>query len=364
MTDGSGPQKLDIIASAMVKMGYAAVGVGDRDARLGDQFYSKLAAHKLTVVDTSPTADKTAVPFVLKTIGGVRVGILSFGASAPNVTIDDMELRKARFGALREARAKSDVLVLLDQAGVATRDWIERNGPRYGAPDIVISGYKDNISVVSEDVILRTHVMPPIYQSKEIGVIDLEVTPGQVSRTAFAKVLLDDKYAEDPDLLKQVNAGIQALGIPVTPSSPPITVSNAAVGVVPKAYFTPEYCKGCHLMQYEDWVQTKHAKALKTLADGKNTTADCLPCHSERYRITRQYVVTGSAVGGVECATCHADSLPHGNDRRNVATRSKVQPAVCLQCHTKDRSPSYDEKTYFPRVAHGIAAKVEAHPGQ
>ena len=79
LTDGFGLQKLDVIASAMAKMGYAAVGVGGNDAVIGDQFYSKMGTHKLTVVDTSPAANKDAVPFVLKVIGGVKVGILSFG---------------------------------------------------------------------------------------------------------------------------------------------------------------------------------------------------------------------------------------------------------------------------------------------
>jgi predicted CXXCH cytochrome family protein len=352
LTDGSGPQKLDIMASAMVKMGYAAVGVGDRDAIVGDQFYTKLSANKLAIVDTSPAANKSAVPFVLKTIGGVKVGILSFGVAAPNVTVDDMELRKARFVAFKEARAKSDVLILLDQAGVATRDWIDRNGPRFGAPDIVIGGVKHNGNN-NEEVVARAHIMPCLSQAKEMGVIDLEVTPGQEPKVDTKRITLDEKYAEDPDILKQVNDGIQALGLPITPVPTPIP--NGAVGVATKPYYSPNLCKACHLKQYEDWVQTKHAKALKTLVDGKNATPDCMPCHSERYRVARQYVASDNPIGGVECATCHVNSLPHGMERKQMAMRSKVQPVLCLQCHTKDRSPTYDEKTYFARVAHASA---------
>jgi len=351
LTDGSGPQKLDIIASAMVKMGYTAVGVGNVDATLGDQFYSKLAAHKLAIVDTSPAADKSAVPFLLKTVGGVKVGILSFGVAAPNVTVDDMELRKMRFTAYKEARAKSDVLILLDQARVATRDWIDRNGPRFGAPDIVIGGTR-NSGNSNEEVVARAHIMPPLSQAKEMGIIDLEVTPGQEAKVDFKRITLDEKYVEDPDILKQVNDGIQALGLPNTPD-PPHTPN--AQGVAMKQYYSVNLCKACHLKQYEDWVQTKHARALKTLVDSKNTTPDCMPCHSERFRAAQQYLASDNPVGGVECATCHADSLPHGMERKQMAVRAKVQPALCLQCHTKDRSPTYDEKTYFPRVAHTSA---------
>lgn len=352
LTDGSIPEKLGIIASTMVKMGYVAVGVGSRDATLGDQFYSKLTAQKLTVVDTSPSANKLAVPFVLKTVGGVKVGILSFGAAAPGVTVDEMELRKMRFSALKDARSKCDVLVLLDQAGVATRDWIDRNGPRFGAPDIVIDGIRDNGNY-SEEVVARAHIMPCLPQAKEIGVIDLEVTPGQEPSVNVTRLPLDEKVVEDPDVLKQVNDGNLALG--VAPSNPSPTISNTAIVAGVKPYYSPNLCKACHLKQYEDWVQTKHSVALKTLVDGQKTTPDCLPCHSERYRATQQVIVGDGAFGGVECASCHADTLPHGMERKQMVSNAKVQPVLCLQCHTKDHSPTYDEKTYFPRIAHAAS---------
>lgn len=56
----------------MAKAGYAAVGLGPNDARVATEFYAKAAASKLTVVDTSPSADKSTVPYVIKDVGGVR----------------------------------------------------------------------------------------------------------------------------------------------------------------------------------------------------------------------------------------------------------------------------------------------------
>ena len=60
----------------------------------------------------------------------------------------------------------------------------------------------------------------------------------------------------------------------------------------------------------------------------------------------------GNMAAGVECATCHMKSLPHNMDRKNSSIRVKVDPKLCLDCHTKDRSPSYNVKTYFPKVVH------------
>lgn len=333
----------------MAKMGYAAVGVGSSDAVLGDKYYEKLAANHLAVVDTSPVANKSAVPFLLKVVGGVKVGILSFGVRPSGVIVDDMELRKMRFAALKDARAKSDVLILLDQAGIATRDWIDRNGPRIGAPDIVIGGINNGNPSYSEEVIGRAHIMPCLPQAKELGVIDLEVSPNVEPKVALTRLALNEKIAEDPDLLKQINDANQAMGI--APAGDNYVPANQ-VGFVPKPTYSPKLCKACHLKQYEDWSQTKHAKALQTLVDATRTTPDCLPCHSETYRAARQYSRPDNGIGGVECATCHADALPHGMERQQMATHSKVEPALCLQCHTKERSPTYDEKTYFPRVVH------------
>jgi len=351
MTDGTGTVKLDIIAAAMEKMGYAAVGVAGNDAVLGDAFYEKMAAHKIAVVDTSPVANKAAVPFLLKNVGGVKVGILSFGTKPPGVTVDDIGLRKTRFLALKEAREKSDVLILLDQGAVANRDWIDRNGPRVGAPDIVVSGIRGNISY-SEEVVARTHILPALPQAKELAVVDVELTPNVEPKVEFKRVMLDEKVAEDPDLLKQINDAMAAAGI--SPNGPQIPPGQVAVDFKPT--YSVKLCKACHLKQYEDWAQTKHAKALQTLVDQTKTTADCLPCHSEAYRVAKQYARPENGLGGVECATCHAESLPHGMERKEMAVHTKVQPAVCLECHTKDRSPTYDEKTYFPKIAHASVA--------
>lgn len=353
LTNGGDPYKLDIIASAMAKIGYCAVGVGELDARLADLFHSKMAEHKLTVVDTSPAADTRAVPFVLKNVGEVRVGILSFGVAPPNVTVDDMELRKMRFTALRDAREKSDVLVLLDQAGIATKEWLERNGSRMGAPDIVIRGYGSG-GHDYEDVAGRTRIMPATFQTKQMGVIDLEVAPAQEAKVKLTRLTLDETFDEDAVIRTSIDEAMKAAGLQ-PPAHGTASPGNSSIAVVQKPVYLPAYCKHCHLKQYEDWEHTKHARALQTLVNEQKTTPECLPCHSERFRATGRFVPPTNGIGGVDCATCHADSLPHGMERKDMAQRAKVRPGICLECHTKERSPDYDEKTFFPRVAHSTS---------
>jgi hypothetical protein len=362
------PGKLDIIMSVMSQLKYAAVGVGNADARLGGEFLSKAEKNKLTVVDTSLGEDKRAVPFVIKDVGGVKVGIISFGVAMAGSKTNEYALRKARFEIFKDVRSKCDVLILLDQANAATDDWLTRNAARLGSPDIIIGG-PDRQKLTAEQVVGKTHVMPSLFQAKEIGVIDVELTPGQAPTVKAQRIMMDETFAEDQQIAKQVGQGILAIGgnpVPSPVSNQPGMTANAGGvgntnGFDAKPYYSPMLCKACHQKEYEDWALTKHSKALKTLVDSKNMTPDCLPCHSELYRDTRNSMALNNLVAGVECATCHKDALPHGLERKDMAVRSKVDPKLCLECHTKERSPTYDAKTYFPQIVHaGIAPTTTA----
>jgi len=333
----------------MSQLGYDAVGVGNADVQIGEAFYENAAANKLTVLDASPVADKRSVPYVVNDAGGVRVGIISFGVMRADAKINEYELRKRRFEAYKQVRSKCDVLIVLDQAFVTTEDWLQRNAVRLGAPDIVIPGTSREF-LSSAKTVGGTHIMPALYQAKEMGLVDVEFTPGEPPKVAFSRVMLDEKFAEDQQVADRVGKAIVALGMAPQPQVAPQMQTVNAPDVKP--YYSPLLCKVCHQRQYEDWVLTKHAKALKTLVNVRNTTPDCLPCHSEQYRASKRYVVLPDLAAGVECATCHTNTLPHGMERENMAMHVKVDPKLCLECHTKDRSPTYDEKTYFPKVVH------------
>ncbi len=128
------PDKLGIVTSLFAKMHYTAIGMGAYDWRMGDEFFKQTAKNKLTILDTSPGGKAGVQPFLIKQIDGVKVAVVSFGAPPIECSpADDLAVRKARFAAFMEARCGADVLILLDQAGVASADWIERNRARIGA---------------------------------------------------------------------------------------------------------------------------------------------------------------------------------------------------------------------------------------
>lgn len=341
--------KIDPMVSILSKLHYDAIGLGSMDIKLGDVFFKKAADNHLAIVDSFPDrADKTK-PYIIKNIDGIKVGIVSFGAPPlQGHDSDDFQNRKALYAAYKDARSKSDLLVVLDQYNMVTKEWLGRNGPRFGYPDIVVGGSSKQ-GASDPEIIGKTQIVPTSLQGKNIGVIDVEIVPGLETRLAWKKIVLDDTVKDDPEVKKLVDAATEKKVHP----GPDINVPIPPPGPTAKSYYPPVLCKTCHIKQYDDWAKTKHAVALKTLVDKDRTTPECLTCHSEQFRTMSKYSMPkNDNMAGVECATCHADSLPHGIERRNVTAKAKVDPQLCVTCHNKDNSPDYNEKTYMPKIAH------------
>jgi len=354
--------KLDGATSILKRLNYDAIGIGDTDMRVApEEFFTASAKNGLTVIDSSLDARKSTVPYVIKIVDGVRVGIVSFGWQPPLGNRDEYTLRKALYSAYREVRGKSDILIVLNQSKLIDRDWIERNGARLGAPDIVVGGIaRSGISV--DEVVGKTHIVPTSVQGKHLGVVDIEVLPGgeltiSVKKTEVAGSVVPDKAVEE--LVKKVPGSRGFVGQQDFPKEPtPVPDPRVGSGTG-KPYYPPTLCRACHLKEYQDWAGSKHARAIETLVAANRAVPECLPCHSEMYRRLQRFTTSTEKVGGVECASCHIDSLPHGMERKNTTTRAKVDPTMCLTCHTKDRSPDYNQGSYFPKITHAAKGNSE-----
>ncbi|MCE5314665.1 MAG: multiheme c-type cytochrome [Armatimonadota bacterium] len=353
------PEKLDVITTVMSQLNYDAIGMGASDIRLGKDFLNETAAKKLVVLDASPAAKETTKPYVIKVVDGVKVGIISFGFVPEKQ--DQLALRKSLYGTYKKARDESDILIVLDQSDTINKEWIERNGPRFGAPDLVVGGVQ-KMGMTQPDVVGKTYICPTSYQGKYLGVADVEFVKGHDAKIDVRKIFLEKAIPEDEAVLKMVKGEREHA---VKTSSRQLVAPKAGKNIIAsgssagdgdkKPYYPPQLCRTCHLKEYEDWAKTGHANAIKTLVDAKRTVPECLTCHTEMFRRLGQWASSADGIGGVECASCHANSLPHGLERTNVKQKTKVNPALCLDCHTKDKSPEYDEDLYFPMTTHGAS---------
>ncbi len=329
---------VDIVASLMSQMKYKAVGIGTLDLDMADEFFKSLARHNLIVVDTTTAGSSDSIrPYIIESMNGVRIGIVSYGAQAKDMPASS-EVLERFYSTYKSARDSCDLLILLDQGEIVSKNWQERWGDRLGVPDIVIAGVT-KMPLSQEEVVGKTHIVPTSVQGRAIGVIDVEIgTDKQVSITA-QRVTVDKNTAENPAIAKQINEFLQG-------RKPVVESADSS------SQYSPETCKTCHSAEYKSWQKTEHARAVRTLADKNRMIGECLQCHSETYRKSKLAPIHSNKPMGIECATCHSNVLPHGADGPANSVRRKIGSTICITCHTNERSPYYDARSYLSKIVH------------
>jgi hypothetical protein len=110
-------------------------------------------------------------------------------------------------------------------------------------------------------------------------------------------------------------------------------------------------CKRCHEVNYRNWLKTKHARASQTIAASPNyAQEECLMCHSTGYGKMGEYVTVSEIpfyLQGVQCEACHGERKDHPEEG---AVKRKVTLGICRNCHTKDRSPTFNYGAYLEKI--------------
>jgi len=338
----------------MKKMNYAACGLSNAETQMGDAYFAAAKAAGIPIVAPEAEGRDGAVPYIVKEIAGVKVGIAAFNGMPTSE--DSAEKRKKRLGAYKAAREQSDVLIVLDQGREIDEQWVNGLGKRFGPPDIVIGGLET--SLFQEPKMYGNTMLPPTSQkAAHVGVVKITLQPGQPPKMEFSRTLLDEKVAEDEEVLKLVTALMEKTRVTPQTSRPASggnqTASDGKTAAQPTAslFHYAILCKSCHETEYETWKKSKHARALATLVSQGRTQPECLVCHSEYYKRTKVLATSGNRAQGVECMSCHAEVLPHDASYK-AAGKAVAGVSVCLSCHDKSNSPNFDQKTYWDKVDH------------
>jgi len=110
-------------------------------------------------------------------------------------------------------------------------------------------------------------------------------------------------------------------------------------------------CKRCHEVNYRNWLKTKHARASQTIAASpKYAQEECLMCHSTGYGKMGEYITVSEIpfyLQGVQCEACHGEGKDHPE---KGAVKRKVTLGICRNCHTKDRSPTFNYGAYLEKI--------------
>lgn len=120
----------------------------------------------------------------------------------------------------------------------------------------------------------------------------------------------------------------------------------ASGGWAEHSYVGAEKCKMCHKLQYDSWLESKHAKALETARTSSKWAFDasCVTCHATN---------NDQALAGVQCEACHGPgsdykALSIMKDREKAVANGMVIPsqATCDRCHD---GKDHHKKVIFDR---------------
>ena len=131
-------------------------------------------------------------------------------------------------------------------------------------------------------------------------------------------------------------------------------------------YVGAKKCKTCHKVQFNAWLETKHATAFDALSDEEKKKEECVTCHQTGT------TAKGVLLEGVQCEACHGP----GKDYKSPKIMSKKKwPAApekhkkmaieaglnypteetCTGCHKKEGNPNFKAFDF-------AKSKLKVHP--
>ena len=124
-------------------------------------------------------------------------------------------------------------------------------------------------------------------------------------------------------------------------------------------YVGEEACKTCHQEEHEIWSETLHSNAFAKLEQvNKAFDPACIKCHTVGFEESGGFIDFDATphLMNVQCESCHGAGRVHVESAGFESTKNiDWQPEqICAQCHVQKHSPSFDLKTYWPRIKHNV----------
>lgn len=278
---------------------------------------------------------------------------------------------------LPEARKKADLVVVLF---AAMRDEARRLATDVPGVDLMIAGLEGGVGQQVEKV-----GETALVQNSDRGrfAAQLGLTLGPDKRpTAFDMriVAMSDKLPDDPDMARLVQQFGQKQAVPSNPTGtnavhPTANETTRTAPLVQRAsiYAGSYACGSCHAAEFKQWKDSKHAIAMQTLERKDNGVParrpDCVSCHVVGFEKPDGFNLQSPRwdLRDVGCESCHGPSAAHVVAKRAGRAESggvvlKPTKELCISCHTKDNSPSFDYDKYLPHVMHEYDGKLPELP--
>jgi len=351
------------LMDAMKLLGTDAVGLGDRDLRLGLAWLrGQIKRTGLSVVCANlydKSTNKPALqPYVIKNVNGIKVGIIGVMSDKSDVgpardSLYLVEPSNVTKMAISEMRKKGvTVVVLLSQLGkIESEDLVTA----VDGVDALIVGR--NVPLIQTGRMIKTTIA--CYggeQGQYVGRTILTLGPKNKATAGENEMfILGPEVTEKKELAALVRGFEDGLNAMLARKEKEQTASAAlsdSTKNVPDHFLGMDMCIRCHVAEGEQWKTTHHARAWATLTERhKESTPECVSCHVVGFKQPGGYGMntTGAVMTGVQCENCHGMGTRH---EAFAAVDKKVAESTCLTCHTSSTSPDFNFAKFRPYIDH------------
>lgn len=354
------------LTSMMVKMGYGAVAVGERELSFGLRSLREGVESGLPLICANLyiEGERAFPPSTVLELKGRNIGIFALLGEEPREP-GELELREpAAEGTevLERLEESCDLVILLAHM---SRDKLVSLLPKLEGVDIVIRGHGlggerasagcvDTLGGLYEN--LGVDVLYPGDRGKSIGLVRVSLLAGTGPRLVNSTLInLGADVVEDADLASLAKQFYHEENERMQKARLTEFFSRDAVkGRIRERYLGMEVCRRCHMELMPDFLVGRHFRAFDVIEEqGMENNADCLACHTTGHGRFTGYDPESEKKGGinlrgVQCEACHGPGTLHSRD----GAYSKAAKRSCRACHTPKWSPDFDFETYWKRDGH------------
>jgi hypothetical protein len=343
--------KFTTILEAFVLIGCDALCLGERDLALGGgaikgEFVNR---RQIAVVVGNLKVDELkelVQPFRIMDAKGTTVFVTGLIdpelVSGMQGVVCEEPLAAGR--ALEEKAKACDLKVLLAHASVErAKAWAKE----LAFFDVVVCGVGQEDPLTPEKVGRAALVAPGVWGKYGCA---LNLTRGSDGAWGyeFVKEPIAKELGNDSDVLQLIKDYQRMLAQREGVLAPPRVPH-------PGGLFTgTKRCAECHTKAYQVFEKSRHAQALATLKEVEShVDPECLPCHTVGYKYEGGFTTAQETpeFGDVGCESCHGPGARHVEEG-DAKSIDRGGEETCKECHKELRSPGFNYKEYFKRIAH------------
>jgi hypothetical protein len=344
-------------------MGYDAFIPGEVDLSLGVDELRKISKQAnftflLANLLDSQSPKPVFEPYIIKELGGVKIGLL--GLTSRDFFLKNPAPEKKKYYLAEPIATARKIISELKKKNckiiiaIAHMPENEMKAFAQALPEIhfVISGHERRLASRPLEV-NNVKIFMAGTRGENLGRLDF-FPKEEAGKRLFAhyQILpLTEKYGDHSkttEMVNQYKARVQTL-FPAAAKTA-LERDHDSRPPQPLVYALPSFvgdqaCISCHPEQHQAWQKTPHALAYQTLIkNNKSTDMTCLPCHTTGFGEVSGFA---DALENVQCESCHGAKRGHPENGQKFPPVGEKQ---CLSCHNPAKSPNFDHAAYLPKV--------------